>query len=95
MGIDIEGRDINPLVVIGSRENIAYFGLHGKVTKGPIGEAEGHYDVAIIDMPYNLCTNITEADQQDILKEARRITKTIVIVTIDPIDDMIEQLVST
>ncbi|MEK4229815.1 TRM11 family SAM-dependent methyltransferase [Solibacillus sp. FSL H8-0538] len=90
MGIDIEGRDINPLVVYGSRKNIAHFGLQGNVTIGPIEEAEGNYDVAIIDMPYNLFTHITADSQQAIITEARRITKKIVIVTIDTIDHMIE-----
>ncbi|WP_192892969.1 TRM11 family SAM-dependent methyltransferase [Planococcus salinus] len=34
MGIDIVRRDINPIVIHGSRENIAYFGLTGKVDSG-------------------------------------------------------------
>lgn len=91
MGIQIEGRDINPLVVFGSRKNIDHFGLKGKVTIGPIAESEDNYDVAIIDMPYNLFTHITANDQLEIIKEARRITKKIVIVTIDTIDHMIEE----
>lgn len=91
MGIAIEGRDINPLVVYGSRKNMAHFGLEGNVAIGPIAEADGDYDVAIIDMPYNLFTHITADSQQEIIREARRITKKIVIVTIDTIDHMIEK----
>lgn len=91
MGIQIEGRDKNPLVVYGSRKNIAHFGLEGEVTIGPIAEATGSYDVAIIDMPYNLFTHITAEEQLDIIKEARRITKKVVIVTIETIDHMIEK----
>lgn len=91
MGIQIVGRDINPLVVLGSRKNIAHFGLEGKVDIGPIAEINDNYDVAIIDMPYNLFTHITADGQQDIIKEARRIAKKIVIVTIDTIDHMIEE----
>lgn len=91
MGIQIIGRDINPLVVLGSRKNIAHFGLEGEVDIGPIAEINDNYDVAIIDMPYNLFTHITADGQQDIIKEARRITKKIVIVTIDTIDHMIEE----
>lgn len=91
MGIDIVGRDINPLVVLGSRKNIAHFKLEGDVVIGPISEVIDKYDVAIIDMPYNLFTHITAEGQLDILKEARRFTKKVVVVTIDTIDHMIKE----
>ncbi len=90
MGINIVGRDINPLVCVGSRENIAYFGYEGTVKKGPISEVAEHYDVAIIDLPYNLATHISADEQYDIIKHARRIAKRVVFVTIETIDDMIK-----
>lgn len=91
MGIDIVGRDINPIVVLGSRENIAHFGLSGDVDLGPIAEVDKDYDVAIIDMPYNLYTHATPEDQLLILKHARPFTKKLVVVTIENIDHMIEE----
>lgn len=91
MGIDIVGRDINPIVVLGSRENIAYFGLTGEVDLGPIAEVEKNYDVAIIDMPYNLYTHATPEDQLSILIHARPIAQKLVVVSIENIDHMIEQ----
>lgn len=90
MGIPIEGRDINPLVVYGSRKNIAYFGLEGDVAIGPISEVDTEYDVTIIDMPYNLFTHITAEGQLEILKEARRFSKRCLILTIENMDDMLE-----
>lgn len=90
MGIDIIGRDINPLVVLGSRENIAHFGLTGEVDLGPIAEVSANYDATIIDMPYNLYTHATPEDQLSILKHARPFSKKLVVVTIDTIDHMIE-----
>ena len=89
MGIDIEGRDMNPLVCNGSRKNIAYFGLQGKITLGPISEVTEHYDVAIIDLPYNLFTHSSREDQFEIVKHARRIADKVVIVTIETIDDLL------
>ncbi|EGQ21666.1 RNA methyltransferase [Mammaliicoccus sciuri] len=89
MGIPIEGRDINPLVVYGSRKNIAYFGLEGTVTIGPISEVKETYDIAIIDMPYNLFTHITAEGQLEILKEARRFAKSCLIITIENMDEML------
>ncbi|MDQ0428764.1 tRNA G10 N-methylase Trm11 [Planomicrobium stackebrandtii] len=91
MGIDIVGRDINPLVVDGSRENIAHFGLAGEVALGPIAEVEDEYDVAIIDMPYNLYTHATPADQLAILKDAHPFTEKLLVVTIEKMDHMIEE----
>lgn len=91
MGIDIVGRDINPLVVLGSRKNIAHFGLEGNVTIGPIADVVDKYDVAIIDMPYNLFTHITAEGQLDILKEARLFAKKVIVVTIDTIDHMVSE----
>lgn len=91
MDINIVGRDINPLVCKGTRENIAYFGLNGIITKGPIAEVTDHYDVAIIDLPYNLYTHISPEEQFDIIKNARRIAHKVVIVTIEPIDDLIKE----
>ncbi|MBK5445579.1 MULTISPECIES: TRM11 family SAM-dependent methyltransferase [unclassified Peribacillus] len=91
MGIDIDGRDINPLVTDGSRENIAYFGLEGDVTTGPISDVTKNYDVAIIDMPYNLYTHATPEDQLSILKHAKSFADKVVVVTIDTMDHMIEE----
>ncbi|WP_427110338.1 TRM11 family SAM-dependent methyltransferase [Lysinibacillus xylanilyticus] len=90
MGINIEGRDINYHVCQGSRKNIAYFGLTGNITLGPISEVTEHYDVAIIDLPYNLFTHISAEDQFNIIKHARRIADKVVVVTIETIDDMIK-----
>lgn len=91
MGITISGRDINPIVTTGSRENIAHFNLKGDVELGPISEVEDHYDVAIIDMPYNLYTHVTKEEQQSILTHARRFADKVVVVTIDTIDDMVSK----
>ncbi len=90
MGIDIVGRDINPLVVLGSRENIAHFGLTGDVDLGPIAEVKEAYDVTIIDMPYNLYTHATPEEQLSILKSARPFSEKLVVVTIENIDHMIK-----
>lgn len=92
MGMDIVGRDINRLVIQPARDNIAHFGFVGDVHKGPIAEIEAHYDVAIIDMPYNIFTDATPEQQFDIVKQARRIADRVIIVTIDTIDHMIEEV---
>ncbi|WP_332632393.1 TRM11 family SAM-dependent methyltransferase [Halalkalibacter flavus] len=86
MGIHIVGRDINPLVLPGTRENIAYFGFHTEVTLGDIKDVTESYDVAIIDMPYNLCSVITSEEKLEMIQSARTFSKKVVIVTIEPMD---------
>ncbi len=89
MGIAINGADRNPLAVKGSRENIVHFNYHGEVVVQDIAKQEGHYDVAIVDMPYNLYSNATAEEQYTIIKHARRIADRVVILTIKDMDDMI------
>src|SRR5690625_613540 len=90
MEIDIVGRDINPLVTRGSHENIAYFGYTCDVTTGPIADVTSYYDVAIVDLPYNIFTHTSPEDQLSILKHARRIADKVIVVTIDTIDQLVE-----
>lgn len=89
MGIDIVGSDINPLILPGVRENMAYFGLEGEVSLRDIRNVTDRYDVAIIDMPYNLCSVITPEEQFEMLQSARKFTDKLVIITIEPIDSII------
>lgn len=89
MGINIKGRDMNKRVVWGSRINLRHFGYEPDVDIGPIEEAPAGYDVAIVDMPYNLFTHITSDLQASIITHARRIANRVVIVTIESMDDKI------
>ncbi|MFO1442227.1 RsmD family RNA methyltransferase [Bacillus sp. Bva_UNVM-123] len=89
MGIDIVGSDKNPLILAGTRENIAHFGLNGEVKLKDIREITNDYDVAIIDLPYNLCSVITPEEQTEMLQSARRFAKKVVVVTVEPIDEIL------
>jgi predicted RNA methylase len=90
MGIDIVGSDVNPLILPGTRENIAHFGYRCEVLFRDIRKVTGSYDVAIIDMPYNLCSVISPQEQLELLQSAYSFANKIVIVTIEPIDSIIE-----
>ncbi len=91
MGIDIVGSDNNPLILTGTRENIAHFGYSTDIKFIDLREVTGHYDVAIIDMPYNLCSVITPEEQLDMLHSTRGFADKAVIVTIEPIDPVIRE----
>ncbi|WP_342744271.1 TRM11 family SAM-dependent methyltransferase [Bacillus alkalicellulosilyticus] len=91
MGIDIVGSDINPLVLQQTRENIAHFDFNTEVTKLDIREVTGKYDVAIIDMPYNLCSVLSDTEKLEMLQSARNFSKTAVFVTIEQLNHVIEK----
>lgn len=89
MGIDIAGSDRNPLVLGGARENIAHFGFSGDVKLADIRDIHLKYDVAIIDLPYNLCSVITQEEKTEMLQSARRFAEKVVVVTVEPIDEIL------
>ncbi|WP_226671573.1 TRM11 family SAM-dependent methyltransferase [Metabacillus litoralis] len=91
MNINIVGSDRNPLVTTGARENIAFFGFEGEVILRDIRQIKDSYDVAIIDMPYNLCSVLPSEEKLDMLKSARRIAKKVVVITIEPIDSILQK----
>lgn len=82
MGISIEGIDMNPLAVRGARINLAHFGYPADIARlGDMRQAEGRYDAAVVDMPYNLCSVLPEAEQLELLHAVRRLADRAVIVT--------------
>jgi len=88
LGIDIVGRDVNPLAAVGARENLAYFGYGSpsSVTLGDMRDIRERYDVAILDMPYNLCSVLSDRDKADMMRSARRFASRAVVVTIEEMD---------
>ncbi|MED4605366.1 TRM11 family SAM-dependent methyltransferase [Paenibacillus validus] len=89
MGMDIEGFDVNPLAVRGARENLRHFGYPDVVKLRDMREVEGGYDTAILDLPYNLCSKLSEDEQLDLLRSARRMAQRVVVIAIDPIEPSI------
>jgi tRNA G10 N-methylase Trm11 len=89
MGIDIVASDNNPLILSGTRENISHFGYSTEVKFRDIRNVTDQYNVAIIDMPYNLCSVITAEEQLEMLQSTYRFADKVVIVTIEPIDHII------
>jgi tRNA G10 N-methylase Trm11 len=91
MGIDIEGSDNNPVILAGTRENIAHFGFTGEVTFKDMRTITNHYVVAIIDLPYNLCSVISPQEQLEMLQSARRFADKVVVVTVEHIDPILSE----
>jgi tRNA G10 N-methylase Trm11 len=89
MGIEIVGSDNNPVILAGTRENIAHFGFSCEVKFEDMRNITKHYDVAIIDLPYNLCSVISPEEQLEMLQSARGIAEKVVLVTVEPVDNIL------
>lgn len=89
MGMDIRGVDINPLAVRGARSNLDYFGYPDVVACQDMLQMEGNYDIAIVDMPYNLCSVLPSDQQLSMLKGVRRLAARAVIITTMPMERLL------
>ena len=75
-----------------ARCNLNHFGFDGMlITKDDINKHQGHYDIAIIDIPYNLYTPITYKEQCDIINSARKLCNKLVLVSYEQMDQEIKQ----
>lgn len=92
MGIDIVGRDINPLAIRGARVNLHHFGYDdaGLVAIGDLNDINEAFDAAIVDMPYNLCSVLSASERSLMLASVRRISKRAVIVSSELLESEIE-----
>ncbi|WP_054956599.1 TRM11 family SAM-dependent methyltransferase [Paenibacillus dakarensis] len=87
MGMSIEGCDINPLAVRGARVNLKHYGYAGKhVSLQDMNDLEGHFDAAILDLPYNVCSVFPLEDKLRMLTSLRRLADRAVIVSTEPLE---------
>ncbi|GAF63193.1 hypothetical protein BTS2_0084 [Bacillus sp. TS-2] len=86
MGVNIIGSDRNPLAVIGARENIEHFGYSTDVKIQDLNTITSSFDVAILDMPYNLCSVLPEQEKINLLSRLKNVSEKAVIITVEPLE---------
>lgn len=89
MGINVEGCEINKHIAENAKKNLEFFGYENVVDCRDMHTIEEKYDVAIIDLPYGLFTATTLEEQVALIKTARRITKKLILVTFENMDEHI------
>lgn len=88
MGIDIKGMDLNPLAISGARINLHHFGYDaGVVAIGDMKQIREHYDAAILDMPYSLCSVLPQQERLAMLTSLRRFSSRSVVVSSQLLED--------
>ncbi len=90
-GFNIEGCDINWKACKYTRENLKHFNYTGNVYRSDIKGLNTRYDVAIIDLPYNVYTYSNDTITLNIIESAAKLTARIVIVSISDIKTLIEK----
>lgn len=84
LGLDIEGFDISREISWQARNNLKYYGYDEYlINKVSIHDLEKHYDVAIMDIPYNLYTPITYEEQCKLIRSSRKICNKMILVTFE------------
>jgi tRNA G10 N-methylase Trm11 len=88
MGLNIVGRDINPLAIRGARINLQHFGYGDSllVELGDLRDITAKYDAAIVDMPYNLCSVMSIEMREEMLKSVFRFSNRAVIVSSEQLE---------
>lgn len=91
MGINIKGFEINPRIGGNAKINLRYFGYEDVITIGDMNDIQNKFNVAIVDLPYGIFTQITPGEQLAIMHSTRRIADRMVIITFE---DMEQQITS-
>ena len=91
MGIQAKGYEINQFVANNAQRNLTFFNYPDSITANDMHVMPEHFDVSIVDIPYGLYQQTTAAEQQAIIKTARRISGRMILVSFDNMDDMIRE----
>ncbi|WP_461206309.1 TRM11 family SAM-dependent methyltransferase [Clostridium sp. DL1XJH146] len=88
-GYDIIGWEINNKVAESAIGNLSYFDYPRKVTTGDIQDIEENFDSSIVDLPYGNFSLTTEDNEMKIIRNAKRISKKVVLVSSSDITEEI------
>lgn len=89
MKINIKGYEINPYIGENAKTNLRYFGYEDVITIGDMNDMNDKFDVAIVDLPYGIFTQITPDQQLSIMNSTRKIADRMVIITFDDMEHQI------
>lgn len=91
-GVTARGYDINPLAVVGARENIAAFEFSCSIGIADMRELHEYCEVAVLDLPYNHCSVLPEVERKEMLQALSKLAKKAVIVSVEPIEHELQSI---
>lgn len=90
MGYNIVGSDINESIVDYGKKNLIHYNLEPLIETVDIAKINKNYDASIIDLPYGIFSHITQEKQEEIIKSARKISKKMILLSFEPIENVIQ-----
>lgn len=90
-GYNIRGGEINYKVAENARINLIHFDYLPKVTTGDIQDIKDYYDVSIVDLPYGISVTASDETRLMIIRNARRISNKIVLVSSTDMTDILNE----
>ncbi|MFT5723209.1 MAG: tRNA (guanine10-N2)-dimethyltransferase [Bacteroidia bacterium] len=90
-GYNMEGCDINLKICNNARENLAHYNYKANVYHSDIKDMTNRYDAAVIDLPYNLLSRVTDDDILHIIASTGAITDRMIIVSTTDISNPISK----
>ena len=91
-GYDITGWEINSKVAESARENLRHFNYDVKVITGDIQDIDDNFDASIVDLPYGNFSFKNDENQLKIIRNAKRISNKIVLVSSEDIrEELVEE----
>lgn len=89
-GYKSEGREIMEKVAKSAQLNMAHYNYEVPITLGDMHEIGKHYDVALVDLPYGISTDITATQQAELIRSAFQIADRLVVVSTEDINHIIK-----
>ena len=91
LGYAIKGIEMNPPIAEDANRNCAYYGYPEVIECMDMTMCSEHADCAILDVPYGVMEMTDEVMQKNLLKGCRNIADELVLVSIDPMRDLLEE----
>jgi len=91
LGLDVKGFDINRLVARQAMDNLKAMAWPAVVSIGDIHRLEGHWDAAVLDLPYGLFTPVEPGQVAALIHRARRIAHRVVFLAFEDLRAVIEE----
>lgn len=91
-GYNIIGWEINEKIAEDARVNINHFGYNALVISGDLKDIKEDYDASIVDLPYGKFCKASKEDRLNIIRQAKRISERLVLVSSDDLAKDLESM---
>lgn len=92
IGVIAFGADVNRKMLQGLAQNLRHLGLPLRLVRADARQLSGHFDAAVLDLPYGRNLKADQNLYRELLLPLRESARRIAIVAATPLDDLLEEL---